>query len=280
LEVVGNECRPLGIDIRGLDISIGKGRADFAHYVFRFRDRRKDDSGAVRLAEAFAYGLALAGAPLADADRPLALPIPAALINRKRTLSLDALVSMEKSRPWRERTCRFPESEIAGVAKTTTADHEFGWRVAAVTYKNEKLFDATRFLRRSFENFYVYPGGISEVVFDHTLPTSGATQSRFEDALQSAFKAIEAAIGDPPKDNRRFFAKLANVGVEPAEDVGYLTKVPIHTMIRRMNEARDKRAAHGSTPNRGITAAELLDYQGCAAEIVVAALEHARGSPL
>jgi hypothetical protein len=155
------------------------------------------------------------------------------------------------------------------------------WRIAAVTFGDAALFDATRFLHRSYENFSVSPGGISEVLSDPDNPSkTGAVQNNFEDALHSAFKAIEAVIGDPPKDDRRFFAKLAELGLDPKEEAGYLEKMPFERMIRRMNEARDKRSAHGSTRNRRISAAELLDFQTCAETIVVTALEKARGRPL
>ena len=280
LTVVRNECRPLGIEIRSIDISIGRRQAGFEHYVFRFRDFRRDDSAAIRLTEAFAYGMALATGPLADANDPLVLRVPDALIHRKRTVPLDALVTLEESRPWGERTFPFPNARIASVSKTVTEAHELGWRIAAVTYQNAALFDATRFLQRSYENFYVSPGGISEVMYDDAPPSTGAGQNDREDALHSAFKAIEAVIGDPSKNDRRFFATLANIGIDPAEEVGYLNKIPIHKMIRRMNEARDKRSAHGSTRDRKISAAELLDFQTCADEIVTAALEMQRGCPL
>jgi hypothetical protein len=135
-----------------------------------------------------------------------------------------------------------------------------------------------RYLRRSYENFYAYPGGISEVLWDpERFPTTGTAQTNFEDALQRAFKAIEANIGDPPKDDRRLLAKLTLHGIDPEEPVGYQEKIPIQEMIRRMNDARDKRAAHGSTRNRGIAIGDLLDFQACAEFIVWSELEHVRG---
>jgi hypothetical protein len=166
-------------------------------------------------------------------------------------------------------------------ASSTIADtHEIAWRIAAITYRNDKLFNAARFLQRSYENFYVWPGGIRETMWDDAAPVSGAGQNNFEDALHSAFKAIEAVIGDPPKDDRRFFSKLMQIGMDPMEEAGYLEKIPIHCMIRRMNDARDKRSAHGSTTTRKISASELLDFQACAQVIVLAAIESSRGGPL
>jgi hypothetical protein len=280
LELVRAECKTLGIHVRPIDIRVGKSASDFAHYLFRFDRYRGDDRLARRVAEAVAYGMTLTSGLLADTDDPLVLPIPAKLVRGKRTITLDALIELEDSRPWRERTFPFPDQRIAAVSRTVTLAHEMAWKVAAVTLHNPALFDATRFLHRSHENFSVSPGGISEVMYDDEPPMTGASQNDFEDALHSAFKAIEAVIGDPPKDDRRFFTKLAQIGVDPHEEAGYREKIPIQKIIRRMNDARDKRAAHGSTRNRSITASELLEFQACADLIVAAAIEKVRGKPL
>ena len=53
-----------------------------------------------------------------------------------------------------------------------------------------------------------------------------------------------------------------------------MNKVLLHTVIREMNEARDKKAAHGSTPHRTITGGELMEYQVCAHLVVWAAIEN------
>ena len=196
-------------------------------------------------------------------------------------IPLPMLIQMEESRPWEERSIPHPSPRIAGGTKVATERHEMAWRIASVTFRDAALFEATRFLHRSYENFSVSPGGIQEVLDDPNFtPNTGALQNRFEDALHSAFKAVEAVIGDPPKDDRRFFAKLASLGIDPAADSGYLEKIPFERMIRRMNEARDKRSAHGSTRNRRISAADLLDFQTCAEILVLTALEKSRGCPL
>jgi hypothetical protein len=201
-------------------------------------------------------------------------------VRGKRAVALESLLAIEKSRPPPDRSLRFPKRAIGAWSATISHDHETAWRIASVTFGNEQLFNATRFLQRSYENFFVFPGGVSEVVSAPCSPSSGSGQNNFEDALHNAFKAIEAVIGDPPKDDRRFSEKLAAIGIDPQEPVGYQDKIPIADMVRRMNTARDKRSAHGSTRNRGISSAELLDFQACAGEIVMAALEKARGSPL
>ncbi len=281
LKVVSTVCEPLGVTIRRLNVSVGSGGDGSGHYLFRFRRYGRDDRGAARLAEAFAYGLSIAGRPLADTDDPLVLRVPDTAVRGKHTAAFECLMALDQSRLPEHRSLTLPDISLAAVSMATSDAHEIAWRIAAVTFKNAALFDATRFLQRSYENFYVYPGGITEVMSDpDDTPTTGAGQNRFEDALHSAFMAIEAVIGDPPRDDRRLFAKLADIGVDPHEEAGYVDKIPIARMIRRMNEARDKKSAHGSTRHRRIAAAELLNFQACADVIVTAALERARGSPL
>src|SRR5262249_55251785 len=91
-------------------------------------------------------------------------------------------------------------------------------------------------------------------------------------------RRFEAVIGDPPKNSEKFFGRIRGLGIDPHEPVGYENQVPISTLIRQMNEARDKRSAHGSTRRRTIRPAELLDFQACADVLVLAAVEKARGS--
>ena len=205
LRVIRTYCKPLGITILNLNVSIPDVHREIGHYLFRFRRYCRDDETATRLVEAFAYGLSAAASPAIDTQSPLVLRIPDNFVRGKHSISLKTLLGMEECR---SDPFRFTTSSIAAVGSTTRGDHEMAWRMAAVTLNRADLFDATRFLQRSYENFYVYPGGICEVMSaPEDAPTNGADQSNFEDALHSAFKAIEAVIGDPPKDDRRFFAK-------------------------------------------------------------------------
>jgi hypothetical protein len=263
-------------------VSVVHGRNnEHGHYLFRFRWYRRDDPTAVRMAESFAHGLSMAGGLFVDRGDPLVLRVPDGIVRGEERIGAKDLVAVERSR-WPERGSLFnPAKALASISCTTADTHEIAWRIATTSFCNPALFDAIRFIHRSHENFYVAPGGISEVIYDPEIhPVSGTLQSNFEDALQNAFKAVEAVIGDPPRDDRRFFAKLQSIGIDPHEEVGYLEKSPIERVIRQMNDARDKRSAHGSTRSRSISPAELMSFQACAEEVVLAALERARGGPI
>jgi hypothetical protein len=216
-----------------------------------------------------------------DHHDSLVIRLPDAMVRRASSIQAEDLVELEQSRPTEERSLAFPWTATGPLGSTTPDRHEAAWRIAAVTFNDNALFDATRFLKRSHDNFFVNPGQIREVAYDEgATPRTSSEQTDFEDALHSAFKAVEAVIGDPPKDDRKFFAKLKDIGIDPLEEVGFGEKTAISSVIRRMNVARDRRSAHGSTRQRTICPAELLEFQACAEVVILAALEKARGSRL
>ena len=276
--IVRNELRPLGIVIRRADL--GSGIDSIGHYLFRFPHYRRDDAAATRLTEAFLYGMSLVHGPMVeDYHDSLVIRVPDSMVRGVTRIHPETLVDLERSRPPENRMLDIPEGVPGPVISTTSDRHEAAWRIAVVTSNDEALFDATRFLARSHDNYYVSPGQIGEVACDkEASPRTSSHQTHFEDALHNACKAIEAVVGDPPRDDRKFFDKIKGIGIDPLEKVGYGERVPISTVIRKMNEARDKRSAHGSTRRRTIRPAELLEFQACAEVIVLAAIEKARGS--
>lgn len=135
----------------------------------------------------------------------------------------------------------------------------------------EDLSKAMKYLRASYREFYVFPGVVTEILAKpEDYPISTYDQSLLEDAMINAFKAIEALIGDPPRNDIKFFKKLISIGVNPNYEFSYPIKKSIHEIIREMNKVRDKRAAHGSIRNqKAITFYELMDYQFCSRLIIL-----------
>lgn len=91
---------------------------------------------------------------------------------------------------------------------------------------------------------------------------------------------MEAVVGDPPKDDHKFCRNIRDAGLDPHEELGYPDAMELHSVIRDMNEARDKKAAHGSTKRRESAIGELLNYQACARHVVWGAVEHQLGHPM
>ena len=220
--IAQKELKPLQVVIRpvglGSEVDLG-GR-----YLFRFRRYKRDDAAAIRLAEAFLYGMSLVHGPvIEDHHDSLVFPIPDCIVRGESVIRIDALAELARSRPPEDRFLEFPRTTLSSFSCTTGELHEAAWRIVAVTFNDEALFDATRFLKRSHDNFYVYPGQIREVARDReSSARTSSQQTHFEDALQNAFKAVEAVIGDPPRNETRFFEKLRAIGIDPQEQVGFI----------------------------------------------------------
>jgi len=154
-------------------------------------------------------------------------------------------------------------------------------RAAPVLQTTPTLRMATAFISKAQHDFFLFPEQIQEAIYEGDWIPSGAYElAQWEGAFHNSYKAIEAIIGDPPKEDARFRRKLTAMGVDPNEQVGYSKKEPIAKVIREMNLLRDKRVAHGSTPSRGIRLNQMVEFMECAHYVVEQALEQAYGGGL
>lgn len=264
----------LGVKIWPLRVTWEDGRGNF-RYFFRFPRYQKDDKEAQRVGECFLYALALAHGPFMPTDETASVfRVPAEVVRNARAVPMDRLVEIEEAQPYYSRTLEFPLLSLGTVFSTTGDRFDAAWKITPALRANERLYRSVHFLKASKDDFFVWPGQIEEVISSpESTAATGFEQTKLENALQNAFKAIEAILGDPPKDDTRFLAKIRSIGLDPGEEVGFTEKAPLHTVIRKMNEARDKKAAHGSTSQRIITISEMLEYQTCADLVVWAAVE-------
>jgi len=280
IRTIGRELKNKRATIRHVAMSHPSASQATGRYLFRFARYKPSDAQAIRLGEGVLYGMSLIHGPMLEGqDNSYVIRVPDRLIRDADRLDVDALVELEQSRPLEDRWPAFPRTTLSKQGSTTSNLHEAAWTIAGLALEDDSLFNAIRYLKRSHDNFYVYPGQIGRVASDRVAtPIIPSHQTKSEEALHNAFKAIESVIGDPPRDDRKFFAKLRGIGIDPAEQVGWGRKVAISELLRKMNAARDKCSAHGSTPRRLIPTAELLDFQTCASEVVLAAIETARGA--
>jgi hypothetical protein len=157
---------------------------------------------------------------------------------------------------------------------------DYVWFVVPVVFKNQSLVDATHFYRESIMQAWVADDDVPELMYDNSdLPSSQGEKVRVETAYQNAFKAIEAVIGEPPKDERRLRMRLVEAGIDPDETVGYGfyerygAKPGKEKLIKKlidMHHSRDKKAAHGRTGvPRTIGYCELKDKQALAQHILL-----------
>ena len=158
LRIIQQDLRALSIVVRRT--SVGSKSSPTGRYLFRFGDFRRDDAAATRLAEGFLYGISLLNGPMVEDDPgSLVLRLPTNVIHNVARMNAEFLVELERCRPPDERVLRFPRIALSSVTSTTSDTHEAAWRIAVVTFQDDALFDATRFLKRSHDNFHVYPTG-------------------------------------------------------------------------------------------------------------------------
>lgn len=273
-----------------LDIKVCAVRmvwGEYAHasglrYLFRFRRWRRDDRRATYIAESVMYAVSLVCGPAIPTEEPwLVYPVPRELARDRDTLTLDQLVAGGLTLDSDEVGLDFPDIVLPKAVYLPQPAVDAAWRITPVLAEHESLHRAAGFLKASQDEFYVWPGALPEAVgHDAWTARSGVEQTSFERALQEAFKAVEAVLGDPPSDDRRLFHRIRGIGLNPEEEAGYMHTRPLHQAIRDMNVARDKKAAHGSTTGRDITVGELLDYQSCARVVVRAGVEKELGGPI
>jgi hypothetical protein len=265
-----------GIKIWPTRVSWQDNKEDsYFRYCFCFKKYKREERKAMLFAECFLNALSFIHGPVLEPDEDTyVFRVPAELARAGRTLIIDKLLQIDEARHLDDRTISELPSRVltSWGSVNTVIDH--AWRIVPILFNNPVLCRAVQFIKTSQDDSYFYPGEISEVIAnpDRTAQ-SGSGQSKLENALQNAFKAIEAILGDPPKDDKKFFDKIKSVGLDPMEEVGYSYRFPLHTVIRDMNDYRDKKAAHGSTQHRVITFAKMMEFQACAHYVVNAAIQ-------
>ena len=268
-------ARAMGIQVLRIGIQTQPRYSPNQRYFFRFPRFRPDDTKALRICECILYGVAVSWGPFGDPDYPIpVVRIPASMIKGKQEIENDDLEKGAKLIKGQVLTHESSQSITGKVSFIAHFHVSAAWSISRALYENPSLYNGSRFLDSSQHDFFVYPGQIREVAsLTEQTAESGREQSILEDALLNAFRAVEAVIGDPPSDNRKFFDKLRSVGVDPKEPVGFESTKRISDVIRDMNRVRDKKSAHGGTPDRDIAVADVLEFQHCARYILICGIE-------
>jgi len=196
----------LGVKIWPMRLAWSNDERSDWRYLFCFSRYQRDDQRAQHISECFLHALALTVGPFMDsAEMVCVLRVPAQLIQRSRVLLGDELVQVETARHYEDRTLEFPYITLGTTMSTGAEDFDAAWKITPVLVQDESLYRAVLFLEASQDDFFVWPGGIDEVRGNpQSTATTGFEQIRLENALQNAFKAIEAILGDPPKDGQVF----------------------------------------------------------------------------
>lgn len=251
-----------------------------SYFVIHFRGQRQDHESAQRIAEAANVALTVIHEMLA-ASPIVAWPFPKRLFQGNQLSELEVfrlLDSQEEKHYWEIRSLENLLSTCFTIAPSAVA---MMWKWVPFLLDSPPLFDACNFLLLSLSEFAFLGDTIREVLADPSaFPPRKEDQVRVEEAIWNAFRAIQAIIGEPNKDDRKFFQQLRAWSIDPLEPVGYYDDVePISKKVRELQANRDSRAAHGRRGPKArregpITYYELMDAQKVAQEIICWALDH------
>ncbi len=282
------------------ELSLSDGR-----YAVRFAYYRRNDLVAQRIVDALDATLRLITGPaLFEPARPIGFPraleCSSSDVRHDRVIKPDCTRVVHRAHLAAYDRLRNDDQAIGDLLigsllqdcfLVPRGELEAAFQMLPVTVRAPYLH-AVHFYRESIGDLY-FSGDIIQMTLSdpNSAPTSQLERTKAEAAVWSAFKALEAIIGDPPKDERKFRSKLESHGIDPDEKVGYrpwsaptsdrddMWRESMSVKIRKMAACRDKRAAHGSgtTRERTISYYELMDFQACARACLVAAIRHRLG---
>jgi hypothetical protein len=268
-------------------------------YVARFPYHRRDDPAAQRIADALDGTLNLLGAPVLRQHAiaigfPRSLEYSSGLVKRRSGVMPDCGLAVRRVDLMIYDRLRQDDQAIGYVMMRSLLEDcvqvpelKPALEILPVTVRSP-YFEAVHFYRESVTHFDFVGPTIQEILVDPTrAPVTQVERVKVEAAAWNAFKALEAIIGDPPKDERKFRSKLMARGIDPDLKMGYEPwflsgsalederREPTAVKIRKMSSCRDKRSAHGSrtTSDRTITYCELMDFQACTRICLLSAIE-------
>lgn len=240
---------------------------------------------ALKVAQTIVYCQWAMSGPLIMIDDPFfVLPIPPYCVDGER-IQLSALKTFITGALGNSEGNVFIHTQLLLTGSSSAFRSAAAWRLASVAFGDQRLERAIRHLVDSQMDFYAYPGEIPELL-GHAKYSGYRwwEWTRLERALISAYSAVEALVGDPPRKVSKLRRKLRfKHHIDPDRKFGellHLKGLTVAQMVHSMQRARDEKAAHGSTADGSLTLAELLEYQSLARYLVLVHAEHSLGEPL
>jgi hypothetical protein len=243
-------------------------------FIFYVRDGEKDDNFAQRFAEGIMLSLSLAY-DLGMDKAPLAIRIPESLLIDGRILRVKDLMGGKVD---------IASDVYRNIVTGTGVPGEildYIFSIVPALVNSQSYMDAAAFYSESISQVWVADDDVLDIVANNSnIPASQVDRARVETAYQNAYKAIEAIIGEPPKDIKKLRLNLINIGLNPDELVGYnlYGMVPAKEVLLKkiidMQKNRDKKVAHGKTIiPRNIGLCELKDKQALTQYVILCAIK-------
>jgi hypothetical protein len=113
---------------------------------------------------------------------------------------------------------------------------------------SEDLYNACAFFRSCCSDYNLMDGVVSDVLHEpRREPENERERLALENVVLQSFRTVEAIVGEPGKDEKRFHARLEAWGLSHRERVGFpgKRKKRLEDRIRWLQSARDSAAAHG-----------------------------------
>jgi len=268
-----NAAHEVGIKISIIPISPSrkeKRSSQALRYFFRFPRYKCDDSRAQKFAESFMLAIELLKGPsVSYYESQMVFRVPADVVRNKKVLFFDDLRKHEYS----------GLLSVAGAKFFLPDLIELAWKITPVIFYEDNIHRALLYLRTSHHHFFSAPPSKRYHYDPDLLPEPGIEQTNWENSLFHSYKAVEAIIGDLPKDDTKLKDRLESIGLDPAEEVGFVVKRHLIDELKNMNKARDKKGGHGSTPKTQIKLWEMQNYQECARYVIQSAIETKSGTP-
>jgi hypothetical protein len=261
----------------------GEGIVGNSRMFFALKDRVADDAAAHRIAESVILVFELFHGPLLvahEVEVTLRLPFNACTPKRKILIQED-LVKAALGKKTTEIWSSMLSSEIMTCSFVSDVAFGLAWALTPKVLEFQWLHDALAFYSASIRRFFVWDVDIPN--FFENDPILGAKRTELalaEGAFQDAYKSIEAVVGDPGNFGDRFLSRLEARGISHGELVGFENKRSVLETIRVLNEIRDKRSAHGGTPQRGISILDVSECQRCAEFVIQSSLDFISGGAI
>ncbi len=211
-----------------------------------------------------------------DFEIPVAYPIPSCII-KDGEVKIDDIIEEDSHREYNE---RYGELAIYSIFNRCYLLGEELiddiWNNLPTLLENPNIFNAVCFYSASIREIHFEGDSIDDAFMEiDKTPISKIGLTLAENAILNAFKAIEAIIGDPPKNEARLRSKIQDIGLDPDDKMFLYPEFggSILDEIKRLSGIRDKRAAHGRTDKeRRITYFEMMNAQFLARLLIFASL--------
>ena len=182
--------------------NLGNGR-----FIFRFKNKTRDDNKAQKISDALLANIELIyqTAVVPSGYSPLAYWLENKIIFDRYFLKLEQLKKNNSDLFFRLNHSAFlPRSVV-----------RYAWKILPITLQ-QPFFDAVHFYQASIREYCFVGDSIQEVFNGYLIsPVSRYDLVRAENAVINAYKAIEAIIGEPPKNEMKFRQKFEELGINP-----------------------------------------------------------------